>query len=131
VDEAWIHGLQRNDLVEKELRDYKWDPVNNVENDDDQKDFGNMTASLRDAFYRLTTMKNFEDFATKRLFPNEEGPKEKGYGFASAENLHDNMHGWCGGPAAVIDKDNNCRLLGHMSHVPLAAFDPIFWLHHW
>ena len=21
--------------------------------------------------------------------------------------------------------------LGHMSDVPVAAFDPIFWLHHW
>ena len=21
--------------------------------------------------------------------------------------------------------------LGHMSDVPVAAFDPVFWLHHW
>lgn len=35
------------------------------------------------------------------------------------EDLHGNYHVIVGGTA------------GHMSHVPVAAFDPVFWMHHW
>ena len=38
--------------------------------------------------------------------------------FGSVEGLHNRYHGICGRE-------------GHMSRVPVAAFDPIFWLHHW
>ncbi len=90
-----------------------------------------MTASLRDAFYRLTTIQNFEDFGTRRA-PGHGAvnPRLKDYAFDSAESLHDNMHVWCGGDKTSPD-EANVRLMGHMSHVPLAAFDPIFWIHHW
>ncbi|MCJ1306198.1 hypothetical protein MMC08_009016 [Hypocenomyce scalaris] len=44
-----------------------------------------------------------------------EYPKKQLYG--SIETLHNRYHGICGGE-------------GHMSRVPVAAFDPIFWLHH-
>ena len=126
----WVNGNQDNEAVENKLRDYKWDPKNNTE---DPK-YGNLTAGLRDAFYRVLTIKNFEDFATKRapgkgsdIDPNE---SMKDYAFDSSENLHDNMHGWCGGR---LDHSDNMsfHVMGHMSHVPLAAFDPIFWVHHW
>jgi tyrosinase len=36
----------------------------------------------------------------------------------SLEDLHNFYHGATGGQ-------------GHMARVPVAAFDPIFWLHHW
>ena len=36
----------------------------------------------------------------------------------SLEGLHDNYHGNIGGS-------------GHLGRVPVAAFDPCFWLHHW
>lgn len=36
------------------------------------------------------------------------------------EYIHNNIHGWAGG-------DYN----GHMSQIPVATFDPLFWLHHW
>ena len=36
------------------------------------------------------------------------------------EYIHNNIHGWEGG-------DYN----GHMSQIPVATFDPLFWLHHW
>lgn len=36
----------------------------------------------------------------------------------SLEDLHNTYHDICGGS-------------GHMGRVPVAAFDPIFWLHHW
>ena len=41
--------------------------------------------------------------------------------FGSVESLHNDYHGNCGGEGGG----------GHMSHVPVAAFDPVFWLHHW
>jgi tyrosinase len=38
--------------------------------------------------------------------------------YGSIEGVHDTVHGVAGGG-------------GHMSVVPYAAFDPLFWLHHW
>lgn len=35
------------------------------------------------------------------------------------EFIHNNIHYWAGGDG------------GHMSQIPVATFDPIFWLHHW
>ncbi|KAF5005500.1 hypothetical protein FDECE_8078 [Fusarium decemcellulare] len=127
INQEWVDGKQNNEMIVESLRDYKWDPKKNTE--DRRK--GNLTASLRDAFYRVLTIKKFEDFATKRkpgFGPRVPG-NAKDYAFDSAENIHDNIHGWCGGPRTDPD-DNGVALLGHMSHVPVAAFDPIFWLHH-
>ena len=53
----------------------------------------------------------------------------KDYAFDSSENLHNNMHDWCGGLVTKPDVQKASQL-GHMAHVPLAAFDPIFWVHH-
>jgi len=35
------------------------------------------------------------------------------------EFIHNNIHYWVGGNG------------GHMSQIPVATFDPTFWLHHW
>jgi tyrosinase len=43
---------------------------------------------------------------------------------ASIEVLHGQYHVYVGGFS-----DNNSNI-GHMSCVPVAAFDPIFWIHH-
>lgn len=43
--------------------------------------------------------------------------------FSSLEAIHNTVHGVTGG----TDFDTG---VGHMSAVPVAAFDPIFWLHH-
>lgn len=80
---------------------------------------GNLTASLREAFYRVVTMEDYEMFSTRKRL---DGTRPQAWG--SVESLHDKLHLWCGGgyfgePA-----------YGHMSWVPVAAFDPIFWLHH-
>ncbi|KAG8667848.1 hypothetical protein FPOAC2_13050 [Fusarium poae] len=128
INQEWIDGKQNNNFIVDSLRDYRWDPKNNTE--EGRK--GNLTASLRDAFYRVLTIEKFEDFATKRkpgAGPKKNGGNTKDYAFDSAENIHDNLHGWCGGDRTDPDAEENV-LLGHMSHVPLAAFDPVFWLHH-
>jgi tyrosinase len=80
---------------------------------------------LREAFYRLLTIDNFEDFATKRTTTADDEPRPND----SAEGLHDSMHVWCGGESVRVGKGNN-YLNGHMSDPAVAAFDPIFWLHH-
>ena len=47
--------------------------------------------------------------------------REKGRAatYGSIEALHGNYHILLGGAN------------GHMSHPSIAAFDPVFWLHHW
>ncbi|KAM0421046.1 hypothetical protein ACHAPT_011117 [Fusarium lateritium] len=45
-------------------------------------------------------------------------------GYLSLEYIHNNVHNVTGG--GDLEKGG----LGHMSDVPVAAFDPIFWLHH-
>ncbi|KAI8674654.1 Tyrosinase [Fusarium keratoplasticum] len=45
-------------------------------------------------------------------------------GYLSLEYIHNNVHNVTGGG------DLTEYGLGHMSDVPVAAFDPIFWLHH-
>ena len=55
--------------------------------------------------------------------------KGKDFAFDSSENLHNNMHDWCGGDVTKPDAEMISQM-GHMAHVPLAAFDPIFWVHH-
>ncbi|KAM6534644.1 hypothetical protein FALCPG4_004271 [Fusarium falciforme] len=45
-------------------------------------------------------------------------------GYLSLEYIHNNVHNVTGGGDLVESG------LGHMSDVPVAAFDPIFWLHH-
>ncbi|KAF7557568.1 hypothetical protein G7Z17_g592 [Cylindrodendrum hubeiense] len=134
----WVDGNQNNSGIVTLLRDYKFsngekggkkDAKTNA-NDDVERQ-GNLSASLRDAFYRLLTINKFEDFGSKR-FPDIDVTKkeyvEADYAYDSAEHLHDIMHLFCGGfPTKVT---NGVAMMGHMSHVPLAAFDPIFWLHH-
>lgn len=87
-----------------------------------------MTASLRDAFYRLFTINNFEDFGSKRKLKAD--LNKEPHAFDSSENLHDSVHLWCGGDGWANEEQKQ-SFEGHMSHVPVAAFDPIFWLHHW
>ncbi|KAI3322315.1 common central domain of tyrosinase-domain-containing protein [Xylariaceae sp. AK1471] len=52
---------------------------------------------------------------------NSARPKVDGLGFGSIEDIHNTLHVLTGGWGNYD---------GHMSHVPIAAFDPIFWLHH-
>lgn len=46
----------------------------------------------------------------------------------SIEGVHDNYHCYLGG--FDLSQEKNIKI-GHMMCVPIAAFDPIFWFHHW
>ncbi|KAH6990001.1 common central domain of tyrosinase-domain-containing protein [Ilyonectria destructans] len=125
TNDEWVKGQQNNDLIVEGLRDSKWE--NPSESSPGGKDvrLGNMTSSLRDSFYRVLTIDNFEAFATKRAPAKNPG---EDFSYDSSEHVHDSVHGWCGG--AKVAPGDTSILQGHMSHVPVAAFDPIFWLHH-
>lgn len=43
----------------------------------------------------------------------------------SVEDLHGTYHVYVGGFSGANTNT------GHMSSVPVAAFDPVFWIHHW
>ncbi|KAK0671448.1 common central domain of tyrosinase-domain-containing protein [Cercophora samala] len=123
VEEVWIEGRNQNDAVVNALR--------NIEYDGEVP--GNLRASPSDAFYRVVNIPKFEDFATKRFegMGPDEKDNQKEIVFGSAENLHDWIHGVCGGEdVRPTVGGKNLFLLGHMSNVPVAAFDPIFWVHH-
>ena len=71
--------------------------------------------------YRLFTAEyvtNYEAFATTRF-----GPQQPPQDYISLEGVHNVIHDMTGG---FSDNAN-----GHMAAVPVAAFDPIFWLRHW
>ncbi|KAL2675750.1 hypothetical protein Neosp_011941 [[Neocosmospora] mangrovei] len=68
-----------------------------------------------------------EAIHTWGLFASKKWTREHRTGsniFPSLEAIHDTVHGVTGG----MDFETG---VGHMSSVPVAAFDPIFWLHHW
>ena len=85
---------------------------------------GKMTSSLKAAFYRLFAVEKFEDFVTKRVDAvyNAGGDHMKEYG--SCENIHDDMHGVCGGAMVMVNHTQTQvgpAMQGHMSHVPVAG----------
>ena len=58
------------------------------------------------------------DFASTSPRKIDNGRLPPGAPRGSLEALHNTYHASCGGE-------------GHMARVPVAAFDPIFWQHHW
>ncbi|PGH00824.1 hypothetical protein GX51_05601 [Blastomyces parvus] len=61
----------------------------------------------------------YPDFATNGELPKTDEQVKTGQWYQSLESIHNNVHLFVGGP-------NN----GHMTQVPVASFDPFFWLHH-
>lgn len=53
--------------------------------------------------------------------------------YRSLEGIHNNIHAYTGYVRSAPGRPRLMRgsgVGGHMSEVPVAAFDPIFWLHH-
>ena len=90
----------------------------------------NINSQLNGSFSTNAQLPNTLPEAVSRLFAPEYFPSygsfvTTGYNrnglpssFSSLEAIHGKMHVWTGGSN------------GHMSQVPVAAFDPVFWLHH-
>jgi tyrosinase len=78
----------------------------------------NFTNTLPEAVYRLVTKDytpTYNSFASTGFVSSDPTT------YTSLENIHGSIHVFTGGTGSAT---------GHMTHVPVAAFDPIFWLHH-
>jgi hypothetical protein len=67
----------------------------------------------------------YESMATSKT--TEKEPLNGKGASGSLEDIHNNYHDIIGGDP----KRETEYKAGHMSSVPTAAFDPIFWAHHW
>jgi tyrosinase len=121
-------GIENNDLVNKALQDPPWTLVGHA---------GELSGQIKDQVYRLflaSSFNNYAEFAT--TMHGGQGPA----GWLSLELIHNCIHDWVGGigydpqPPAQggdVSQDPAERYgYGHMTDLGVAAFDPIFWLHH-
>ncbi|CEL03900.1 hypothetical protein ASPCAL05038 [Aspergillus calidoustus] len=98
----WIQGVVNNEGVEKFMV---------LHSAVDGKNYG----AAAELVYRLLTYPiDYQEFATTAVDKTE--PKISAD--VNIEFIHNNIHWWAGGDG------------GHMSQIPVATFDPIFWLHH-
>lgn len=79
--------------------------------------FNNIQGSLQDQVYTLMECDDYLHFSN-----DASGSTEKCSN--SLEGIHNTIHTTTGGPGA------NGVSGGHMTYLPLAAFDAVFWLHH-
>lgn len=77
------------------------------------------TSNVREQTF--TILASYTDYAA---FSNARWVNKPG-SFASLEGVHDTIHVLTGG-----DGTRPSDAGGHMSQIPYAAFDPVFWLHH-
>ncbi|XXH02875.1 hypothetical protein Hte_009263 [Hypoxylon texense] len=82
--------------------------------------------TLKDAVFRLLTYEyttKYVHFATDKYDPKslKNAPGDKAKGYLNLEQIHNSVHDLTGSGDTGY---------GHMSAVAVAAFDPVFWLHH-
>jgi hypothetical protein len=98
-----------------EGKDQNFDPItSNLRGYSD-----NFSNTLPEAVYRLITENytpTYNSFASTGFAPGSPTT------YTSLEDIHNSIHVFSGGTGQTRT--------GHMTHVPVAAFDPIFWLHH-
>ncbi|KAJ5925145.1 hypothetical protein N7454_007784 [Penicillium verhagenii] len=100
---AWKHGVVNNYKVQDALKKPQW-----VAN----SPYGQPSEMV----YRLLTIPmEYSTFATTAQLSDDQTVAND----VNIEYIHNNLHGWVGGD-----------LNGHMSQIPVASFDPMFWLHH-
>ncbi|TVY78681.1 Tyrosinase [Fusarium oxysporum f. sp. cubense] len=97
----------------------------------DRDDLFKPPGTLADAVNRLFSKKytdSWETFASTKWW--KESAQDVSTGYLSLEYIHNNVHNLAGG--SHWDKPGKIGGygLGHMSDVPVSAFDPVFWLHH-
>ncbi|KAJ0325697.1 hypothetical protein COL5a_007203 [Colletotrichum fioriniae] len=115
-------GVENNGLVANALEIPQWVKM---EQETGKKLDPDMKGSLQDQVHRLLTQgyfANYATFATTEYGDNDLNPPPA-TGWSSLEFLHNCIHVWTGGEYASPG-------MGHMSDLTVAAFDPIFWLHH-
>lgn len=81
--------------------------------------FDNMRANLQDQIWQLMSACN-----EYLEFSNDDSSSASSSCALSLEAIHNTVHQTAGGPGS--DSVSG----GHMTYLPLAAFDPVFWFHH-
>ncbi|KAI9713808.1 MAG: hypothetical protein M1820_000538 [Bogoriella megaspora] len=82
---------------------------------------GLSTSAIGELVARMLTpgvLQSYRQFATTGY-----NAKDPWIAYLSLEYIHNNLHNWIGG----TDLSDGA---GQMGDVPVAAFDPIFWMHH-
>jgi hypothetical protein len=105
---AWRNGVVHNDTADTSLTSHR--SVTDF-------DYGRTTEMV----YRLLTYPlDFPSFATTARNATEVSASATSVVLdMNLEFIHNNIHYWVGGDG------------GHMSQIPVATFDPVFWFHHW
>jgi hypothetical protein len=109
LTDAWKHGVVNNAEVERAISKPFWG---------ENVDFGKPAQAVYDL---LTVDIEYSTFATTGTVASDKEKEDKEVtDNLNIEYIHNMVHGWVGG-----------ELGGHMSQIPVASFDPLFWLHHW
>ncbi|WYZ43577.1 hypothetical protein EsH8_VII_000013 [Colletotrichum jinshuiense] len=119
-DESQSQGINNYESVNKAIAQHGWD--NDPKNPDDPI-HKIRKHPVSDLVYRL--LSNVHDWAsfssTVTSQPRESKEWEQ---WISLEYIHNNLHGFIGGSGGFQGG------IGHMMNVPVAAYDPIFYMHH-
>ncbi|KAI0398042.1 Di-copper centre-containing protein [Xylariaceae sp. FL0594] len=112
--EDWIDGTVNNSMIAQAITDHDWyNNPSSIEN-----------VPLTEMVYRLFVrdyIDNYTQFATTKHKKSTDDNSDAPMAFLNLEFVHNNIHNWTGGTGSYI---------GHMTEVPVAGFDPIFFFHH-
>ncbi|KAL4916116.1 hypothetical protein BDW62DRAFT_212143 [Aspergillus aurantiobrunneus] len=114
-EDSWVPGYMDNDKVRDALEHPKgtnWETGVSIAE--------NVYRILTDGYFNTYKPFSSTHYCDYREKVNKEKLKPSEY--LSLEMIHNNIHNWTGGA--------DPKAQGHMSDVPVAAFDPIFFLHH-
>ncbi|KAF3278107.1 hypothetical protein TWF132_001290 [Orbilia oligospora] len=116
VGEEWINGANNYTNITDAMEEHKWYQWKNEPK--------TRTLTLANSVFRLLSHQDSSPFAAYECFASTRqysDPRDKTLrpplNWLSIEAIHNNLHNWSGG-------------LGHMSEIPVSAFDPLFMLHH-
>ncbi|EEH20603.2 hypothetical protein PABG_02834 [Paracoccidioides brasiliensis Pb03] len=101
--ETWVNGVVNNNQVALALKSPQW------------MGEGKYGAASEMVYRLLTHPLDFMSFATTFRSKGQDDISKD----VNLEYIHNTVHGWVGG-----------NYTGHMSEIPVATFDPLFWLHH-
>ncbi|KAF4956914.1 hypothetical protein FGADI_3517 [Fusarium gaditjirri] len=128
-----LQGFNNFDEANLTLNKFQegWYPP--YEKGDERRDNFKGPGTLTDAVNRLFSPKytdSWDTFSSTKWW--NESARNISTGYLSLEYIHNNVHNLTGGSNSKKKKENQTGGwgLGHMSDVPVSAFDPIFWLHH-
>ncbi|KAK0718697.1 common central domain of tyrosinase-domain-containing protein [Apiosordaria backusii] len=112
VSTQWTEGTVRNSLITSTLNAHPW-YGKNIDN-----------VPLAEMVYRLYVhdyISSYTQFATTKFRTSPDYDPGSPAAYLNLEYVHNNIHNWTGG----FDK-----YIGHMAEPAVAAYDPIFWMHH-